>query len=387
MPIHFPPLSPEMRQHSEAMLERLRSEISLAGGYLSFARFMELALYAPGLGYYSAGSHKLGKKGDFVTAPEISPLFAKCLARQFARILTTLPYGDILEIGAGAGTFAKDAILELEQLQTLPGHYYILETSAELRERQQHLLKQACPLFYSRILWLDRLPDSFKGIIFANEVLDALPVHCFRIENQEVKERCVGLENDQLAWKLQPPLSTELHKKVLDLRKEYALPQGYESEINLVLPHWINTLAQVLQEGVLVLFDYGYGRREYYHSERGNGTLRCFFQHRCHADPFLFPGLQDITANVDFTTVVEAATQAGLDLAGYTTQSSFLLDCGITDFAGAPPSSMKQYQQNQALKLLMLPSEMGTLVKAMGFTKNWSGRLKGFSLLDRRRDL
>lgn len=387
MKIHFPPLSPEMLAHSEAVLNHLRDEIHKAGGPLSFARYMELALYAPGLGYYSSGSHKLGKRGDFVTAPEISPLFAKCLARQFIGILKNLPNGDILELGAGAGTFAKDVLLELEAAHTLPAHYLILETSADLRERQKELLQKTCPHLFSRILWLDRLPERFNGIIFANEVLDALPVHCFRIENNTVKERCVTLKDDQLEWVITEPLTAELKKKVEPLIEEFSLPEGYESEINLLLPLWIKTLAEILQEGAIVLFDYGYGRREYYHPERASGTLRCYFQHRCHSDPFLYPGLQDITANVEFTTLVENAVAAGLDLAGYTTQSSFLLDCSITDFANAPPSSMKQYQQNQALKLLMLPSEMGSMIKAVAFAKNWDHRLRGFSLFDKRREL
>jgi SAM-dependent MidA family methyltransferase len=387
MKIHFPPLSPEMLAHNEAVLSYLREELQKAGGVISFARYMELALYAPGLGYYSSGSHKLGKRGDFVTAPEISPLFAKCLARQFIEILKNLPEGNILELGAGAGTFAKDVLLELEQAKRLPAHYFILETSADLRERQKHLLEACCPHLLSRVLWLDRLPENFKGIIFANEVLDALPFHCFRIENNTIKERCVTLQEGQLDWIITDPLTPELKKSVEPLMAEFSFPEEYESEINLLMPHWIKTLADILQEGVIVLFDYGFGRREYYHPERTTGTLRCYFQHRCHADPFLYAGLQDITANVEFTTLVESAFKAGLDLAGYTTQSSFLLDCSVTDFATAPPFSMQQYQQNQALKLLMLPSEMGSMIKAVAFTKNWDQRVRGFALFDKRKEL
>ncbi len=387
MTIHFPPISPEMRQQSEAVLAYIQADIKEAGGQISFARYMELALYAPGLGYYSAGSHKLGKKGDFVTAPEISPIFAYCLARQFAGILKTLPHGDILELGAGAGTFAKDVLAELEKLDLLPAHYFILEPSAELRERQKKLLQAACPRFFPNIHWLDLLPEYFNGIIFANEVLDALPVHCFRIKNQRVNERCVTVENGHLAWKETKTSDPELEKKVWALHKEFAFPEGYASEINLFLPHWIRTLAATLQEGVLIFFDYGCGRREYYRPERTEGTLRCYFQHRFHADPFLYPGLQDITTHVDFTTVVETAVQSDLTLAGYTTQSAFLLGSDIIDFVSAPPSSMQQYQKNQALKLLMLPSEMGSLVKALAFTKHWEGELKGFSLFDKRQEL
>lgn len=383
----FPSLNPEMCQHSEALLRQIYADIEKAQGQISFARFMELALYAPGLGYYSAGSLKLGKKGDFLTAPEISPLFASCLGQQFAGILKTLPQGEILELGAGTGIFAKDVLTELEKQQCLPPRYLILETSADLRERQKNLLKTACPQFFSHIIWLDRLPENFKGIIFANEVLDALPVNCFRIENQQVKERCVTIKNKQLAWIESTALSQGLQEKVQALRQTYGLPDGYESEINLLLPQWINTLAQTLQKGVLIFFDYGFGRQEYYHPERSQGTLRCYFQHRLHSDPFLYPGLQDITANVDFTAVVETAIAAGLELAGYTTQSAFLLDCDLTQFVNEPPSTVKQYQQTQALKRLIMPSEMGSLIKALALTKNWRGELKGFSLFDKRREL
>jgi SAM-dependent MidA family methyltransferase len=389
MPIHFPPLTPEMQAHSEAVKAHIQMEIQKAGGYISFARFMELSLYAPGLGYYSSGSHKLGKAGDFVTAPEISPLFGKCVAQQFAEILETIPSSDILEIGAGAGTFAQDVLQELAALKTLPAHYYILETSADLRQRQQALLKNTCPQFFSRIIWLDRLPEAFHGIIFANEVLDALPFHCFEVENNQIKERCVTFNEDyhEFAWISKPPLTTELNDHAQTLRQQYALPNGYHSEINLLLPSWIKTLAAILQQGVMIFFDYGYGQREYYHSEKTSGTLRCYFQHRCHNNPFMLYGLQDITAHVDFTSVIESALDSHLELAGYTSQSAFLLATGIAQFAEAPPFSMQHYQQSQAMKLLMLPSEMGALVKTIAFSKHWEKPLKGYSLFDKRHEL
>jgi len=387
MPLHFPPITAEMQMHSAAVLDHVHSEIQKAGGLISFARYMELVLYSPGLGYYSSGSHKLGKIGDFITAPEISPLFAKSVARQFSQILNQLPDSDILELGAGTGIFAKDVLLELKKTNCLPRRYSILETSADLRQRQQAFLQNTCPDLYSRIHWLEHLPEKFKGVIFANEVLDALPVHCFRVEKQTVLERCVSLKNQQLTWALSPPLSSALNDQVQTLIQEFDLPPDYESEINLLLPHWIKTLAEILEIGTLIFFDYGYGRREYYHPQRSSGTLRCYFQHRLHDNPFLFPGLQDLTCSIDFTRVVESAVQAGLNLAGYTTQSAFLMACGITDFANAPPSSMQQYQQNLALKLLMLPSEMGSLVKALALTKNWHAELEGFRLFDKQREL
>jgi len=387
MTIHFPLLSPEMHRHSQAVLNYLQHEIKKAGGHISFAHFMKLALYAPGLGYYTSGSYKLGERGDFVTAAEISPLFAKTLAGQFAAILETLPQGSILELGAGTGIFATEVLLELEKRQALPVRYFILEPSAELVERQKNLVLKTCPRFLSRLVWLDQLPETFRGIIFANEVLDALPVHCFRIENKTVKERCVAFNNNELVWKTTTPLSVELHKKVLALMKKYNLPSGYESEINLLLPRWIKTLANLMQEGVVIFFDYGYGRHEYYHPDRFNGTLRCYFQHRMHTNPFLYPGLQDMTANVDFTMVVKSALRANLDLAGYTTQGVYLMSNGITDGINTNPASINAYQQNQALKRLLFPSEMGNLVKTIAFTKNWKGPLKGFSQFDQRREL
>lgn len=384
---HFPPLTPEMQAHSDAMLERLRIESETSGGILTFARFMELALYAPGLGYYSAGSSKFGLSGDFVTAPEISPLFARSLARSFADILNTLSHREILEMGAGSGAFARELLLELERGEALPTHYFILETSADLRKRQQTLLKETCPSLFPRISWLDRLPTQFSGILFANEILDALPLHCFRIGQEEVLERYVTLKNQQLTWDLRPTQNPELKQKVLSLKNQLSLAEGYESEINLLLPQWIETLAKIMQKGVMLFFDYGENRQEYYRPERSQGSLRCFFRHRCHADPFLFPGLQDITADVDFTAVVEAAHPARLELRGYTTQSAFLLDCGIAELTNEPPSNIQHYQQNQALKRLMLPQEMGNRVKAIALAKHFEFPIKGFSLFDRRMEL
>lgn len=389
MPIHFPPLTYEMQAHSEAVKAHIYKEIQKAGGCISFARFMELSLYAPGLGYYASGSHKLGKTGDFVTAPEISPLFGKCVAQQFVQILETIPNSDILEIGAGAGTFAKDVLLELTKLDILPTRYYILEISADLRQRQQELLKISCPQFFPHIIWLDRLPEAFHGIIFANEVLDALPFHCFQIENNQVKERWVTFNESEceFTWRTISPPTAELNDQVQPLLQQYTLPNGYHSEINLLLSSWIKTLANILQQGVMIFFDYGYGQREYYHPERTSGTMRCYFQHRCHDNPFMFYGLQDITAHVNFTSVIKNALDANLELAGYTTQSAFLLATGIAQFTEALPSTMQQYQQNQAMKLLMLPSEMGTLIKTIALTKNWQKPLVGYSLFDKRHEL
>jgi SAM-dependent MidA family methyltransferase len=367
--------------HSQQLLDLVCQEIATADGAISFARFMELALYAPGLGYYSAGSHKLGRQGDFITAPEISPLFAKCIAKQCQQIFSELDRGDILEIGAGSGKLACDLLQELAQ-------YFILEISADLRAKQQDLLQQTCPNLCKRVQWLDTLPAShFQGVIVANEVMDALPVHIFQIDNQAIKERCVTIENDQLAWQLTTPTTPALTNQVNIIQELHPLENGYTSEINLLLAPWIKSISGILKKGVMLLFDYGYGRKEYYHPERNTGTLMCYYQHRRHENPFELVGLQDITAHVDFTQVVESAMDADLDLAGYTTQAAFLLACGITEFATDDLNAVEQYQQGQAIKLLTLPSQMGEAIKVMGLSKDFDTSLLGFSLYDRRKDL
>jgi len=365
----------------------IRQEIDAAGGQISFARFMHLALYAPELGYYTAGTHKFGKGGDFVTAPEISPLFAKSLARQFQQILMTLDEKNILEFGAGSGVFAKDLLLELEQLGVLPDHYFILDVSAELRDRQLKRFKTECPQFLSRIIWLDSLPELFDGIIFANEVLDAMPVQRFEWNQGEMAECCVAYENNQFIWR-NIPASSELKERIVAISEECHLPDFYRSEISLVQSAWVQSVAEIMGTGVILLIDYGYGRREYYHPDRQNGTLTCFYQHRHHSDPLVWVGLQDITAHVDFTSVAESADQAGLRVAGFTSQAAFLLACGLLDLSVSEDcSETDNYMNNQAIKTLTLPAQMGEVVKVMALTKNVDIPLMGFELQDRRGDL
>ena len=385
----LPTPSPLSLEHSNKVLAHVRQEIEKAGGYISFARFMEIVLYTPGLGYYSAGNPKLGELGDFVTAPEISVLFTKCVARQCQEILQSMPAQNILEFGAGSGKFAADLLLELERVDCLPTSYSILEISADLRAKQSYLLQSRCPHLFSRVSWLDCLPDpGFQGIIFANEVLDAMPSHCFQIDKHTSKERYVSLVDDRLSWLSAPSTSPELTRRVTEINEMATLPHGYESEVNLIIPAWISAVADIFQQGVMLLFDYGYGRREYYHAERDHGTLMCYYQHHRHSDPFFLPGLQDITTSVDFTCVAEAADAGGLQIAGYTTQASFLLACGIIELANDPAlTHLEQYQQNQAIKMLTLPAQMGELIKVIALTKNYDEPLIGFSLFDRRKDL
>lgn len=373
--------------HSKQLAQRIRDEIQLQGGTISFAKFMELALYAPGLGYYSAGAHKLGRLGDFITAPELSPLFAQCIAKAYGHMLKTLP--DFLELGGGSGVFARDILLALEHMDCLPQRYLILEVSADLRERQQALLKKDCPQLFSRITWLDQLPsEKLSGVIFANEVLDAFPIHCFSIVDKEVFERSVTWENDHFQWKLTPPTSPLFTMQLEQVRAECHLVDGYTSEISLMIPAWMQSLANSLKQGILLFFDYGYGRREYYHPDRTQGTLMCYYQHHKHANPFQWVGLQDITAHVDFTQVAESGIAAGLTLAGYTTQSAFLMANGLLDLAQRTQLSETEiFRQNQAIKTLTLPSQMGEAIKVIGFSKNFDLPLPGFSLHDRRWDL
>lgn len=366
--------------HNEKLITCIRQEIDASGGLIDFARFMQMALYTPGLGYYSTGTHKLGRYGDFVTAPEISPLFATCLAKQFQQIFMSLDKKNILEFGAGSGIFAKDVLFELKKMKQLPEHYYILEISADLRDRQLQLFKTACPEFLPRITWLDALPKNFDGIIFANEMLDAMPVHRFEWNQDELQECCVAFENNHFVWK-NIPASAELKKQFETIHEECHLPDFYRSEINLLQPAWIQTVADILQTGVILLIDYGYGRREYYHPQRQDGTLKCFYQHHHHDNPFMHIGLQDITAHVDFTTIAESADCAGLAVAGFTSQAAFLFALGLLE------TPNNNYLNNQSIKTLTLPSQMGEIVKVIALTKNVEIPFLGFTLQDRRRDL
>ena len=374
--------APEALAHSHKLATHIRTEIAATGGHIPFARYMELALYAPGLGYYSAGARKFGAVGDFVTAPELSPLFSRCLARQCAEVLGALGGGSILELGAGSGVMAADILLELEHLGALPEHYLILEVSADLRERQRALLGERAPKLLPRVRWLDALPDGHVGLMLGNEVLDALPVRRFRKTAQGYQEFCVAADSEGFRWELamaDVPFGTALAN--LETTLAAPLPAGYESELCTLLPAFMASLAASLERGALLLMDYGYPRRAFYHAERGMGTLMCHYRQHAHPDPFLYPGLQDITAHVDFTAVAETATAAHLDFAGYTTQAHLLMALGI---AGMSQGDMRLAQQ---VKLLTLPEEMGERFKAIGFTKGMDLPLSGFRLRDLSRQL
>ena len=386
-----PPPSPDALAHSQRLQALIAAEIEATDdGRLGFDRYMELALYAPGLGYYSAGARKFGGAGDFVTAPEISPLFSRCLARQCADILETLGGGDVLELGAGSGVMAADMLRELATLDRLPARYLILELSGELRERQQQTLAAQVPELAERVQWLDRLPEQpLRGVILGNEVLDALPVKRVMRSAHGWRELCAGLDGEQFMEVSREP--DEALTQALE-RLPGSLPEGYRTEINTGLAPWLQTLAEMLGEGSMLWLDYGLPRAEYYHPQRLTGTLRCHYRHRAHNDPWRWPGLQDITAWVDFTAVAEALTDAGLGLDGYTTQAHFLLGGGLEALAGAalsdPGAGESEAQVRNRLdvaaqiKRLTLPSEMGEAFKVIGFATDPALAWRGFGLRD-----
>jgi len=372
---------PDAELHSKKLYQHIAEKIKQSHGQqIPFNEFMNEALYAPGLGYYTAGAHKFGAQGDFVTAPEISPLFSRCLAKQCAEALKNIPQGSLLEFGAGSGKMAADLLLYLEKLNHLPEHYFILEVSADLKQRQQVYLKKTCISLFDRFVWLDTLPEHFSGVMLANEVIDAMPVNMFHYDKNKLQECYITLNKDKLDWRLDEP-SDALQKAFNHLQNEADMTQWhtpYQSEISLMAPAWINSLADSLKQGVIFLIDYGFVRREYYHPQRNQGTLMCHYQHHAYTDPLKHVGIQDITAHVDFTAIVEAAIKNNLDIEGFVTQADFLLSCGITDLLSDIKDPADLHNAKQAIKKLTLPSEMGEFFKVLGLSKNFEGALMGF---------
>lgn len=421
-------------QHRLALEALIRDEIKAAGGQLPFDRFMELALYAPGLGYYVAGAPKLGSQGDFVTAPEISPLFARCLATVCREVLIACrsddtragrpdceagspdstnvqgavnPHGarqdnasqkrvggiettaglDLLELGAGNGALAAELLANLADKGPLPERYLILEPSPDLAQRQLQTIAARVPELLERCHWLDRLPERLNGIIIANEVLDAMPVHRFQIGNAaQIQEICVGADGDELIETRSESPTAALQAAVLALHSAgLATQPGYRSEINLRLAPWTQALGTMLGTGLFLVIDYGYPRSELYLDERDQGTLMCHSHHRAHSDPYRDIGLQDITAHVDFSALAEAGQSAGLVLKGYTTQANFLIGCGIdaliAEAAAADPTSMLEL--TAGAKQLLLPSAMGERFQVMGLSRGLDTLpLSGFAVRD-----
>ena len=392
----LPPLTAEERSQSLRLAEHIREALAAAGGWLSFERFMELALYAPGLGYYSAGSVKLGAGGDFVTAPEISDLFARCIARQCAAVLARTG-GEILELGAGSGRMAAALLGELAVLRVLPERYAILEVSADLAERQRERLAHLPQLLRERIVWLERLPArALQGVILANEVADALPCRRFRFEERGVSE--LGVELDALTGEpataaarirfreraAAPDASlTRACEEILAGLRE-PLPNGYTSEVCLRITPWITALGACLARGLLLLCDYGLPCRHYYHPQRVSGTLRCHYKQRAHDDPYINLGVQDITAWVDFTRVADAALAAGLEVSGFATQAAFLLGSGIEELVTQAGGGSERARLAGEARRLIMPEEMGEAFKMMALTRGLDIPLAGFALQDLR---
>ena len=358
--------------HSRRVAEHICQCINEAGGSISFAEFMQHALYAPGLGYYVSGTTKFGSDGDFITAPEISPLFGRVLARQAAAVLEQVDDGQIFELGAGSGVLAATILRKLSLLNALPDRYYILEVSADLEQRQKEYLSSEVPDLVARVEWLSELPGDFSGVIVANEVADALPVERFTMDGGQPKQIRVAVENGEFQWH-QGDAPDLLGEAVDGIEKKIGrqFPDNYQSEICLALAPWINDLVKSLSEGLIFLFDYGVTCREYYAPDRAEGWIRCHFRHHAHSNPLILPGIQDLTAWVDFSALADAAVDSGAEIAGYVSQAHFLMNGGLqeelADFTSLAVA--EQLELSRQTKLLTLPGEMGENFKCIGLSR------------------
>jgi SAM-dependent MidA family methyltransferase len=378
---HLPEPPPAAAALGAALEERIRACIGEAGGWLSFARYMELALYEPGLGYYSAGSTKLGPAGDFVTAPELSPLFARCVARQVAEIME-FGITDVIEIGAGSGALAADLLQALAASGRLPARYRILEVSADLRDRQAQRISRCGPKIRTRVEWLDALPHTLDAVLVGNEVLDAIPTHVVRTRESGIDELGVAVDahSGRFVREYRPATGA-----LLATARAMALPEGYETEINLAARAFVRSFASRIRRGALLFFDYGFPAAELYHPERAHGTLMCHYRHHAHDDPLVLAGQQDMTSHVDFTAVADAALEAGHAVLGYTSLARFLVNCGITGIlAEASPHDARAYiPLAAAANKLMSPAEMGELFKVIALGRGIDAPLMGFAQGDR----
>jgi SAM-dependent MidA family methyltransferase len=385
----LPAPGPDERAHTAAVATHIRDRIADAGGVIPFSEYMRAALYAPGLGYYSAGSVKLGAGGDFVTAPEVSALFGRCVARSCAQVLEESP-GAILELGAGTGALAAVLLPELEALGRLPQRYLILEVSADFAARQRERLSTLPQALASRVEWLQRLPAKpLDGVVVANEVLDALPCERFVWRDGAVRSLGVAVDASGRFVDCEHEPASELRAAVEAMRRgrPEPWPDGYVSEVCLEVAPWIASLGDSLARGALLLFDYGLPRAHYYHPQRATGTLRCHYRHRAHDDPCLYPGLQDITAWVDFTRVAEAAVDHQLEVAGFCTQAAFLLGGGLQDLLGESTDPLERARLAGEAQRLLLPGEMGEAFKVMALARGLHRPLPAFQLQDLRASL
>jgi SAM-dependent MidA family methyltransferase len=364
----LPPPPPDAAAHSSELAEHIARTVAAEGDWIPFSRYMELALYAPGMGYYTAGARKFGAGGDFVTAPEISPMFARCFAQQAVQVLDKVG-GDILELGPGSGLFAADLYGELKSVGKAPERYRLLEVSPDLRERQRALIATRFPGDIGRFEWIDTLPEKIRGMVIGNEVLDVVPFDIVHRNRGDVLERGVIVSEAGFAWE-----DAALPNGELKRRAEAVIPPGdydYTTEISLAAEALLRTISSSLEGGLAVFIDYGFSEREFYHPQRSGGTLRCHYRHRFHGDPFFLPGLQDITAHVDFTALARAAEQGGSEVYGFTTQAYFLISCGLAVLvsAGDPTATLSKLKATSAVHRLISPSEMGELFKVLVFGK------------------
>ncbi len=370
--------------HVSQVVGRIHDLICENNGWIGFDQYMQEVLHSSDYGYYSSSAVKLGADGDYITAPMIGNVFAGCIARQFQDIQKNLTHPElatILEFGAGTGQLAIDILTYLDQESDLPQHYMILETSGELVQQQQALFANAAPQFLPIIEWIREIPNQIMGMVVANEVLDAMPVKRFRvIDSDRIVELGVGLEQGLLVWREGPPLGASMLSRL----KQFNLPCGYQSELGLQAESWTTSLAEVLEEGVIIIIDYGFAKHEYFHPERTDGTIMCHYRHRSNMDPFLNPGLQDITSHIDFTAIAEAGRQVGSGIAGFCSQACFLIGNGILNIPTSEFSSPSKYllETTQQIKKLTLPHEMGELFKVLGLSRNYPHRLSGFSFKD-----
>lgn len=342
---------------------------------IGFDEFMQLALYYPQLGYYRSGSEKFGEKGDFVTAPETSDLFGFCLARQCAQVLNG--DNDILEFGAGSGVLAAQVLFELGRLECLPKCYYILELSGELQHRQQQTIAKALPELLERVVWLDKLPERFNGVVIANEVLDAMPAKRLIQKQGKFHELCVDLDKDQLNWR-----SDETVFEKSSIKLPVNVVEGYTTEINPRAMAWIDSLYGALDEALVLLIDYGMHRDEYFHPQRLDGTLRCYYQHKASDNPFVYIGEQDITTSVNFSDIADQAKSSGFQVAGYATQALFLISLGIDEYLLTEKDNDQRISLAQQVKQLVLPSAMGESFKVLALSKSINVKLNGFKEQD-----
>ena len=385
--LELPPLTVEETAHSAAMAASIGSEIAAAGGWIPFSRYIQLALYAPGVGYYSTGTQKFGRAGDFVTAPELTPVFAACLARQVAEVLDRLDDGGILELGAGSGVLAADLLAALDARGRPPRRYRILEVSGELRARQRALIRERVPHLAARVDWLDSLPGSpWQGVVLANEVVDALPVGRFRIEAAGALDIGVTVRDGALAWQ-ERPASRETLETLRRIEGDLPgrLDAGFTGELRTLDGPWLQSVVASLERGAVLLVDYGLPRPQLFHPDFRGGTVRCYFRHRQHDDPLVRPGLTDITASVDFTGLAEAGIESGLVVAGFATQAHFLLSLGLDRELAARMEGLDgagRAALGQAAAMLLLPGEMGERFKVLALTRGVDGPLSGFAFRD-----